>query len=549
MLHEAGPGAGAGGEEGLQGEELALPKAAGARGGGWGRRWLRVLLEDGPADGDLNWAGQAWQVVVAGALTALVGGVLQLSKLADVDSAGRQFEQSSYASKVSFLVPFAFSKALANFVVGFLADWPSLGRKKTEIIGWSVGLLVPVLLLSVPSQKEFWPMAVAANVFLGLQQGFCWSVLIIVFIDLFGPRHKGLASGANETIGYTAVALFALVYEVLERVSVRCAWREGPRSAACAASLAGCQGPDDWAQACTGECVCEGYYSRGSWIVGTMGIMCLCGLLGSILFLRETLDTVLRGKYIVEHSIVEMAVVEADEPDPAEDAALAPSSSTVLLAPDAEDAKLTLLEGAAHWFGRTTWGNRSTLLMCAAGFVANLTTGLAWGLILVWARDVLELDAAQRNTVTACYSFIKGLSQVGTGALSDRVGRRLPVAAGLAVTGAALLVCGIGTAAVEAGGGGRHAIYVLLVLTGCIHGVGTGLMYPVLAAAVADHAPVEARAVCIGTFRFWRDLGYGAGALVAALASVSGPSLAISAIGVLCALLGLLVFLMYKEAR
>ena len=61
------------------------------------------------------------QLVVACAITFLVGAVLQLNKLAVLDSAGRQFSQESYASKTSFLVPFAVFKALCNLVVGALA--------------------------------------------------------------------------------------------------------------------------------------------------------------------------------------------------------------------------------------------------------------------------------------------------------------------------------------------------------------------------------------------------------------------------------------------
>lgn len=55
--------------------------------------------------------------MVACTVTFLVGAVLQLNKLAVLDSAGRQFSQESYASKTGFLVPFAISKALCNLVV------------------------------------------------------------------------------------------------------------------------------------------------------------------------------------------------------------------------------------------------------------------------------------------------------------------------------------------------------------------------------------------------------------------------------------------------
>lgn len=84
---------------------------------------------------------------MACAITFLVGAVLQLNKLAVLDSAGRQFSQESYASKTSFLVPFAVFKALCNLVVGALAD--KYGRKRIAILGWGVGLIAPTMVGAV----------------------------------------------------------------------------------------------------------------------------------------------------------------------------------------------------------------------------------------------------------------------------------------------------------------------------------------------------------------------------------------------------------------
>ena len=62
------------------------------------------------------------QLVVACALTTLLGGALQLHKLASLDAAGREFAETSTAAKVSFLLPFALAKSCANLVVGAVAD-------------------------------------------------------------------------------------------------------------------------------------------------------------------------------------------------------------------------------------------------------------------------------------------------------------------------------------------------------------------------------------------------------------------------------------------
>ena len=48
-------------------------------------------------------------------------------------------------------------------------------------------------------------------------------------------------------------------------------------------------------------------------------------------------------------------------------------------------------------------------------------------------------------------------------------------------------------------------------------GVGTALVYPTLIAAVSDAVSPVARAPVVGVYRFWRDMGYVAGGLVAGL--------------------------------
>ena len=46
-------------------------------------------------------------------------------------------------------------------------------------------------------------------------------------------------------------------------------------------------------------------------------------------------------------------------------------------------------------------------------------------------------------------------------------------------------------------------------------GAGTALVYPTLLAAIGDIAHPDWRASAIGVYRFWRDLGYAVGAILA----------------------------------
>jgi MFS-type transporter involved in bile tolerance (Atg22 family) len=52
-----------------------------------------------------------------------------------------------------------------------------------------------------------------------------------------------------------------------------------------------------------------------------------------------------------------------------------------------------------------------------------------------------------------------------------------------------------------------------------ISGFGMALLYPNLSAAVADISHPSWRGTAIGIYRFWRDLGYGIGALGLGLAA------------------------------
>ena len=77
-------------------------------------------------------------------------------------------------------------------------------------------------------------------------------------------------------------------------------------------------------------------------------------------------------------------------------------------------------------------------------------------------------------------------------------------------------------------------------LTGTVLlGVGTAMVYPALIAVVTDVAAPEVRARSLSVYRFWRDLGYVVGALLAgAIADILGFEWAIALIGVLTLLSG-----------
>jgi MFS family permease len=172
-----------------------------------------------------------------------------------------------------------------------------------------------------------------------------------------------------------------------------------------------------------------------------------------------------------------------------------------------------------------------------AGLVNNLNDGMAWGLLpLFYASHGLAV--AEIGVLAAAYPAVWGLGQIGTGALSDRIGRK-----GLIVTGMLVQAGAIGLIAVGSTFSGWLLATALL-------GLGTAMVYPTLLAAVADVAAPSWRGAAIGVYRLWRDLGFAAGAIVAGvLADLAGMPFAIGAIAVLTAASGLVVQLRMRETR
>ena len=79
-------------------------------------------------------------------------------------------------------------------------------------------------------------------------------------------------------------------------------------------------------------------------------------------------------------------------------------------------------------------------------------------------------------------------------------------------------------------------------------GLGTGLVYPTLLAAIGDVAHPSWRASAVGVYRLWRDLGYAVGALLAgALADAFGMSTSIVVVAAITAASGLAVAIRMPE--
>jgi MFS family permease len=151
----------------------------------------------------LGLRANAGQFALLVALNAFVGAMVGLERSVLPLIGKNDFGLSSKSAILSFVVAFGIAKALANLAAGGLAE--RAGRKRLLVLGWLLALPVPALIALAPS----WWVIVAANVFLGLNQGLAWSMTVVMKIDLVGPRRRGLALGLNESAGYLGVAATA----------------------------------------------------------------------------------------------------------------------------------------------------------------------------------------------------------------------------------------------------------------------------------------------------------------------------------------------------
>ena len=131
--------------------------------------------------------------------------------------------------------------------------------------------------------------------------------------------------------------------------------------------------------------------------------------------------------------------------------------------------------------------------------------------------------------MVAAYPLVWGVLQIPSGWASDRLGRRGLIVSGMVLQAGAL-------ASIGAGSSLASWLPAMMLL-----GAGTALVYPTLLAAVSDAVSPAQRANALGVYRFWRDFGTVAGALLAgALAEQFGYVTAFQAVAALTAASGLL---------
>ena len=189
-------------------------------------------------------------------------------------------------------------------------------------------------------------------------------------------------------------------------------------------------------------------------------------------------------------------------------------------------------------FTLTSFRERALSACSQAGMVNNLNDGLAWGLFPLFYAQA-GLDLRQIGVLAAAYPATWGAGQLVTGPLSDRLGRKRLITAGMWLQAAALAMIAA-----------THAFAPWLA-GAVLLGVGTAMVYPTLLAAVSDVAHPRWRASAVGVYRLWRDGGFAVGALLAGVvADQAGLAAAVWVVAALTGLSGLVVAVrMYETHR
>ena len=339
---------------------------------------------------------------------------------------------------VAFVVSFGFVKGAMNFISGRLSE--RAGRRPVLISGWLIALPIPFIFLYAPS----WNWIIAANVLLGVNQGFTWSMTVTSKLDIVRPEQRGLATGFNEFAGYGGVAIAGVVTSYL-------AVEFDPR-----------------------------------WSLFVFGLaVILLALVSALLFSRETLPWAR-----AESAAHKMGSHDGPRPRFPTNVSEHPSTFEI--------------------FTLVSFRHRTFMALSQAGCVEKFVDALVWVFFPVYLY-AQGLSLINIGWVVGVYGFVWGGSQLWTGPLSDAIGRKWPIVTGM-------WTCAVGIAATLMVEG-----MIAWSFTAALTGVGMALLYPTLIAAVGDISHPDWRGSSLGVYRFWRDLGYGIGALLLGLiADASG---------------------------
>jgi MFS family permease len=152
--------------------------------------------------------------------------------------------------------------------------------------------------------------------------------------------------------------------------------------------------------------------------------------------------------------------------------------------------------------------------MYFAGFSSKIMDSLVVSFLPLYLTG-LGMDIGRIATVMSAFTFSWAILQPLTGYASDRFGRKKIIVVGLA--GSVISIVSFTLT----------GIFALLVVCSLLLGIEAAFFYTPLVAMVSDIAPSELEGTLIGSYRFFRDMGYFVGPLLlGAIADTLGLTIA-----------------------
>lgn len=170
---------------------------------------------------------------------------------------------------------------------------------------------------------------------------------------------------------------------------------------------------------------------------------------------------------------------------------------------EAENSKIPLL---SNLWKETSFKHYNIGSVSINGFVNNLNDGVIWGLLPVLLFNK-NFSIEQTGFIAGIYPVTWGITQLFTGKLGDHYCKKQLITFGMVLQAAGLVILAL------------FSSFSILTFSMFLVGIGTALVYPNFLTVVAENTHPLQRAQALSIFRFLRDSGYVAGALLSGILS------------------------------